>query len=75
MNTFHSITSFDLNLYISVHSRLASESIEADLDVQLHCSPSLESEPEKVVLLAESPTLASAFSLSTSFEEDVLDLK
>ncbi|XP_026153040.1 GTPase-activating Rap/Ran-GAP domain-like protein 3 isoform X1 [Mastacembelus armatus] len=55
--------------------RLASESVEAGLDVQLHCSPSSEAEPEKVVLQAESPPLASAFSLSTSFEEDVLDLK
>lgn len=55
--------------------RLASESLEADLDVQLHCSSSSEPEPEKVVLQAESPPLASAFALSTSFEEDVLDLK
>ncbi|KAK2819360.1 hypothetical protein Q5P01_024921 [Channa striata] len=55
--------------------RLDSESIEADLDVQLHCSPSSEAEPEKVVLRAESPSLTSAFSLTTSFEEDVLDLK
>ncbi|XP_023279754.1 GTPase-activating Rap/Ran-GAP domain-like protein 3 isoform X2 [Seriola lalandi dorsalis] len=55
--------------------RLASESIEADLDVQLHCSSSSEAEPEKVMLRAESPPLASAFGLSTSFEEDVLDLK
>ncbi|XP_049909352.1 GTPase-activating Rap/Ran-GAP domain-like protein 3 isoform X3 [Epinephelus moara] len=55
--------------------RLASESVEADLDVQLHCSSSSEPEPEKVVLRAESPPLASAFALSTSFEEDVLDLK
>ncbi|XP_069025004.1 GTPase-activating Rap/Ran-GAP domain-like protein 3 isoform X1 [Embiotoca jacksoni] len=55
--------------------RLSSESIEADLDVQLHCSSSSEAEPEKAVLLAESPPLASAFALATSFEEDVLDLK
>ncbi|XP_049460240.1 GTPase-activating Rap/Ran-GAP domain-like protein 3 isoform X3 [Epinephelus fuscoguttatus] len=55
--------------------RLASESLEADLDVQLHCSSSSEPEPEKAVLRAESPSLASAFALSTSFEEDVLDLK
>lgn len=60
---------------ISVHNRLASESLEADLDVQLHCSSSSEPEPEKAVLRAESPSLASAFALSTSFEEDVLDLK
>ncbi|KAM7392602.1 hypothetical protein PAMA_007627 [Pampus argenteus] len=53
--------------------RLSSESIEADLDVQ--CSSSSEAEPEKVVLRAESPPLATAFAISTSFEEDVLDLK
>uniref|UniRef100_A0A3Q1IJE8 GTPase-activating Rap/Ran-GAP domain-like protein 3 n=1 Tax=Anabas testudineus TaxID=64144 RepID=A0A3Q1IJE8_ANATE len=55
--------------------RLGSESTEADLDVQLHCSTSSEVEPEKVLLRAESPPVASAFSLTTSFEEDVLDLK
>nr|XP_020442986.1 GTPase-activating Rap/Ran-GAP domain-like protein 3 isoform X2 [Monopterus albus] len=55
--------------------RLVSESTEADLDVQLHCSPSSEVEPEKVVLQEESLPLASGFSLSTSFEDDVLDLK
>ncbi|XP_028273638.1 GTPase-activating Rap/Ran-GAP domain-like protein 3 isoform X2 [Parambassis ranga] len=55
--------------------RFASESIDADLDVQLHCSSSSETEPEKVVLRAESPPQARAFALSTSFEEDVLDLK
>ncbi|KAI3362168.1 hypothetical protein L3Q82_012492 [Scortum barcoo] len=55
--------------------RLASESVETELDFQLHCSSSSEAEPEKVVLRAESPPLASAFALSTSFEEDVLDLK
>ncbi|KAK5852315.1 hypothetical protein PBY51_023793 [Eleginops maclovinus] len=55
--------------------RLASESGETELDVQLHCTSGPEVEPEKVVLLAESPPLASAFALSTSFEEDVLDLK
>ncbi|XP_035040695.1 GTPase-activating Rap/Ran-GAP domain-like protein 3 isoform X5 [Hippoglossus stenolepis] len=55
--------------------RLESESFDADLDVQLHCSSSSEAEPEKALLLGESPPLASAFVLSTSFEEDVLDLK
>ncbi|XP_029024128.1 GTPase-activating Rap/Ran-GAP domain-like protein 3 isoform X2 [Betta splendens] len=55
--------------------RLASESTGADLDVQLQCSPSLEAAPEKVLLRADSPPLASAFPLPTSFEEDVLDLK
>ncbi|XP_010782459.1 GTPase-activating Rap/Ran-GAP domain-like protein 3 [Notothenia coriiceps] len=55
--------------------RLASDSGEAELDVQLHCTSAPEVEPEKVVLLMESPPLASVFALSTSFEEDVLDLK
>ncbi|XP_041666370.1 GTPase-activating Rap/Ran-GAP domain-like protein 3 isoform X3 [Cheilinus undulatus] len=55
--------------------RLASESVDSDLDVQLHCSSSSEAEPEKALLRAESPTLVNAFAPSTSFEEDVLDLK
>ncbi|XP_053303653.1 GTPase-activating Rap/Ran-GAP domain-like protein 3 isoform X2 [Pleuronectes platessa] len=55
--------------------RLESESFDADLDAQLHGSSSSEAEPEKALLLGESPPLASAFALSTSFEEDVLDLK
>uniref|UniRef100_A0A671W6N4 GTPase-activating Rap/Ran-GAP domain-like protein 3 n=1 Tax=Sparus aurata TaxID=8175 RepID=A0A671W6N4_SPAAU len=52
-----------------------SESVETELDLQLHCTSSSEAEPEKMVLRAESPPLASAFALTTSFEEDVLDLK
>lgn len=64
-----------LKWFLFVYNRLALESAETDLDVQLHCSSSLEPEPEKVVLRAESPPLASAFVLPTSFEEDVLDLK
>ena len=60
---------------LSVCVRLASGSVEEELDLQLHCAPSMEEEPEKVVLRAESPPLASAFDLSTSFKEDVLDLK
>ncbi|KAK5623575.1 GTPase-activating Rap/Ran-GAP domain-like protein 3 [Crenichthys baileyi] len=55
--------------------RLASDSAEAELDVQLQCSSSLEADPEMVVLQEESPPLASAFALSTSFEDGVLDLK
>lgn len=75
-STFNScMMSHELESYLSVHNRLASESVETDLDVQLHCSSSSDAEPEKVVLRAESPPLASAFALSTSFEEDVLDLK
>lgn len=69
------VVSHEPESYLSVHNRLSSESVEADLDVQLHCSSAPEAEPEKVVLRAESPPLASAFALSTSFEEDVLDLK
>ncbi|MEQ2268234.1 hypothetical protein XENORESO_017836 [Xenotaenia resolanae] len=55
--------------------RLASDSAEAELDVQLQCSSSLEADPEMVVLQEESPPLASTFALSTSFEDGVLDLK
>ncbi|XP_068429581.1 GTPase-activating Rap/Ran-GAP domain-like protein 3 isoform X2 [Clinocottus analis] len=55
--------------------RLASESVDSDLDLQLHCSPSSEAELDKPAPREESPPLASAFALSTSFEEDVLDLK
>ncbi|KAM4635084.1 GTPase-activating Rap/Ran-GAP domain-like protein 3 isoform 1-T1 [Polymixia lowei] len=60
----------------SVNSdRLASESADTDSDIQQHCSSSSEAEPEKAVLRGDSPPMASAFDLSTSFEEDVLDLK
>ncbi|XP_054614194.1 GTPase-activating Rap/Ran-GAP domain-like protein 3 isoform X12 [Dunckerocampus dactyliophorus] len=54
--------------------RLDSEASESDLDI-CAVSSHLEAEPEKSVLQAESPPLASAFALATSFEEDVLDLK
>ncbi|XP_045548917.1 GTPase-activating Rap/Ran-GAP domain-like protein 3 isoform X2 [Salmo salar] len=54
--------------------RVGSESADTDSDIQRHCSSSSEAEPEKVVLREESP-LASPFTLSTSFEEDILDLK
>ncbi|KAM8872868.1 GTPase-activating Rap/Ran-GAP domain-like protein 3 isoform 2-T2 [Synchiropus picturatus] len=54
--------------------RSASESVDAEVEV--FCSSSLEAEPEKAVLRTESPSLTSVFGLSsTSFEEDVLDLK
>ncbi|XP_008421863.1 GTPase-activating Rap/Ran-GAP domain-like protein 3 isoform X4 [Poecilia reticulata] len=56
-------------------SRLASDSVDAELDVQLHCSSALEADPEMVVLQEGSPPLASAFAFSTSFGDDVLDLK
>ncbi|XP_071207840.1 GTPase-activating Rap/Ran-GAP domain-like protein 3 isoform X7 [Salvelinus alpinus] len=55
--------------------RMGSESADTDSDIQRHCSSSSEAEPEKVVLREESPPLASPFTLSTSFEEDILDLK
>lgn len=64
-----------LNSSLSVCHRLASESADSDLDVQLHCSSSLEAEPEAAMLQPESPPLASAFAVTASFEEDVLDLK
>ncbi|XP_061764260.1 GTPase-activating Rap/Ran-GAP domain-like protein 3 isoform X7 [Nerophis ophidion] len=54
--------------------RLDSETSESDLEV---CAASslLGAEPEKSVLQAESPPLASTFDLAASFQEDVLDLK
>uniref|UniRef100_A0AAZ3SFP0 GTPase-activating Rap/Ran-GAP domain-like protein 3 n=1 Tax=Oncorhynchus tshawytscha TaxID=74940 RepID=A0AAZ3SFP0_ONCTS len=55
--------------------RVGSESADTDSDIQRHCSSSSEAEPEKVVLREESPPLASPFTLPTSFEEDILDLK
>lgn len=60
---------------LPVCHRLASESADSDLDVQLHCSSSLEADLEAAVLQPESPPLASAFAVPTSFEEDILDLK
>lgn len=65
-----------LNRGLSAHRRLASETADSDLDVQLHCSSSLEAEPEAAVLQQpDSPPLTSAFAINASFEEDVLDLK
>lgn len=64
-----------LNSSFSASHRLTSESADSDLDVQLHCSSSLEAEPEAVMLQPESPPLTSAFAINASFEEDVLDLK
>uniref|UniRef100_A0A674MST1 GTPase-activating Rap/Ran-GAP domain-like protein 3 n=1 Tax=Takifugu rubripes TaxID=31033 RepID=A0A674MST1_TAKRU len=64
-----------LNPGLPVCHRLASDSADSDLDVQLQCSSSLEAEPEAAVLQPESPPLASAFAVPASFEEDVLDLK
>uniref|UniRef100_H3CPX3 GTPase-activating Rap/Ran-GAP domain-like protein 3 n=1 Tax=Tetraodon nigroviridis TaxID=99883 RepID=H3CPX3_TETNG len=58
----------------AVTSELA-DSADSDLDVQLHCSSSLDAEPEAVVLQPESPSLPSAFAIQASFEEEVLDLK
>ncbi|XP_064799288.1 GTPase-activating Rap/Ran-GAP domain-like protein 3 isoform X2 [Oncorhynchus masou masou] len=55
--------------------RVGSESADTDSDIQRHCSFSSEADPEKVVLREESPPLASPFTLPTSFEEDILDLK
>jgi len=61
--------------YMFLINRSASESVESDLDAQLHCSSSSEAEPRKAMLREESPPLASAFAPSKSFEENVLDLK
>ncbi|XP_071008400.1 GTPase-activating Rap/Ran-GAP domain-like protein 3 isoform X1 [Oncorhynchus clarkii lewisi] len=55
--------------------RVGLESADTDSDIQRHCSSSSEAEPEKVVLREESLPLASPFTLPTSFEEDILDLK
>ena len=56
--------------------RIGSESADTDSEVQRHCSSGSEAEPEKTVLGEETPPLlTNPFTLSTSFEEDVLDLK
>ncbi|KAL0965183.1 hypothetical protein UPYG_G00277860 [Umbra pygmaea] len=62
-------------LMSSGSERIGSESADTDSDVQRHCSSNSEVEPEKVVLRDGSPLLASPYTVSTSFEEDVLDLK
>ncbi|CAF97116.1 unnamed protein product, partial [Tetraodon nigroviridis] len=59
----------------STNSDRLADSADSDLDVQLHCSSSLDAEPEAVVLQPESPSLPSAFAIQASFEEEVLDLK
>ncbi|XP_076867315.1 GTPase-activating Rap/Ran-GAP domain-like protein 3 isoform X3 [Brachyhypopomus gauderio] len=46
------------------------ECVDGDIDIQRHCSPGLEAEPRE-----DSPPLASTLMLSTSFEEDIVDLK
>ncbi|XP_078812356.1 GTPase-activating Rap/Ran-GAP domain-like protein 3 isoform X11 [Oryzias latipes] len=56
-------------------SRPTSESSGADSDVQLHCPSSLDAEPEKALLQEECPPLTDVFTLPSTFEEDVLDLK
>uniref|UniRef100_H2LFX5 GTPase-activating Rap/Ran-GAP domain-like protein 3 n=1 Tax=Oryzias latipes TaxID=8090 RepID=H2LFX5_ORYLA len=55
--------------------RPTSESSGADSDVQLHCPSSLDAEPEKALLQEECPPLTDVFTLPSTFEEDVLDLK
>ncbi|CDQ87675.1 unnamed protein product [Oncorhynchus mykiss] len=55
--------------------RMGSKSANTDSDVQRHCSfSSDDAAQEKAVLPDESPPLASPFNLSTSFDDDVLDL-
>ncbi|KAK7896440.1 hypothetical protein WMY93_021765 [Mugilogobius chulae] len=55
--------------------RTLSESGELEVDLQRQLSSSSEAEAERAVLQEDSPSLASAFGLTASFEEDVLDLK
>lgn len=50
--------------------RVGMESVEGDTDVQRICSSGSEVEPRE-----DSPPTASPFTISTSFEEDILDLK
>jgi len=46
------------------------ESVEGETDGQRICSSGSEVEPRE-----DSPPTASPFTISTSFEEDILDLK
>ncbi|XP_033845801.1 GTPase-activating Rap/Ran-GAP domain-like protein 3 isoform X2 [Periophthalmus magnuspinnatus] len=55
--------------------RIHSESGEFEVDLQRQLSSSSDAEAERAVLQEDSPSLASAFGLTTPFEEDVLDLK
>ncbi|XP_072570617.1 GTPase-activating Rap/Ran-GAP domain-like protein 3 isoform X2 [Paramormyrops kingsleyae] len=55
--------------------RVGSESADTDSDAPRHCSSSSEAELERIEVREESPSLASPFALTSSFEEDVLDLK
>ncbi|MFT7815511.1 GTPase-activating Rap/Ran-GAP domain-like protein 3 isoform X4 [Arapaima gigas] len=59
----------------SSSDRVGSESGNADSDAPRHRSSSSEAEAERVEIREESPSLASPFALTSSFEEDVLDLK
>uniref|UniRef100_A0AAV2IS06 GTPase-activating Rap/Ran-GAP domain-like protein 3 n=1 Tax=Knipowitschia caucasica TaxID=637954 RepID=A0AAV2IS06_KNICA len=56
------------------NDRTPPESDEFEVDFQRQLSSSSEAEGDRVLLQDDSP-LASAFGRSTSFEEDVLDLK
>lgn len=51
-------------------TRVGMESVEGETDIQRLCSSGSEVEPRD-----DSPPTASPFTLSTSFEEDILDLK
>ncbi|XP_018595988.1 GTPase-activating Rap/Ran-GAP domain-like protein 3 isoform X4 [Scleropages formosus] len=59
--------------------RVGSELADTDSDAARHCSSSSEAEAERVEMRAEvreeSPPLTSPFALTSSFEEEVLDLK
>lgn len=51
-------------------TRVGMESVEGETDIQRLCSSGSEVEPRD-----DSPPTASPFTLATSFEEDILDLK
>ncbi|XP_028828553.1 GTPase-activating Rap/Ran-GAP domain-like protein 3 isoform X3 [Denticeps clupeoides] len=53
-----------------VTERLALEMVDGESDLQLHCPSSSEPEPRQ-----ESPSLVSPLTISTSYEDDILDLK
>ncbi|XP_073697174.1 GTPase-activating Rap/Ran-GAP domain-like protein 3 [Garra rufa] len=55
---------------ISTTEQVGMESVDGETDVQQLCSSGSELEPRD-----DSPPTASPFTFSTSFEEDILDLK
>ncbi|KAI5608421.1 GTPase-activating Rap/Ran-GAP domain-like protein 3 isoform X2 [Silurus asotus] len=55
---------------IASTEQVGLECIDGDIDIQRHCSSGSEAEPPE-----GSPPLTSTLTLSTSFDEDILDLK